>query len=148
MPERLREGLEIARRNYERVDETYFWPDDPDQQAWMIRWLSEIAHEPGWPIGGRKAAYSILQRLADERDTLHPIARVVLRSVAEQALAAGPPKPDGRPSTAWRDKALIDMYRPLRRQGCQRHEAVAWLAKAAGIGKDRVRGILRAAGVD
>ena len=149
MAERLREGLEIARRSYERPGDSFFFPDDPDQQAWMIRWLSEMAPEPRWPIAGRKAAYGLLQRLAAERETLHPTARDALKAVAEEALATGgPPKATGRPSTAWRDKAIVDMFGSLKRQGYQRHVAVGLLAQAADIDKDTLRGVLRTAGID
>ena len=148
MAERLREGLEIARRSYERPGDSFFWPDDPDQQAWMIRWLSEMAHEPRWPIAGRQAAYGLLERLACKRETLHPTARDALAAVALEALAVGPPKLIGRPSTAWRDKAIVDMFRSRKRQGYQRHVAVGLLAQAADIDKDTLRGVLRTAGID
>ena len=145
---RLRKGLEIARRAYEHPEDSYFWPDDPDLQADMIRWLSGIVREHRWPIAGRQAAYTQLQRLAGEVETLHLTARKALEAAAVEALASGPPKLTGRPSTAWRDKAIVDMFRTLRRQGFQRHVAVALLAKAAAIDKDTLRGVLRAAGID
>ena len=149
MAERLREGLDIARRSYERPGDSFFWPDDPDQQAWMIRWLSGIVHESRWPTRGREAAYHQLIRLAAERETLKPAAREALRTAAEEALAAGaPPKATGRPSTAWRDKAIVDMFGSLKRQGYQRHVAVGLLAQAADIDKDTSRGVLRTAGID
>ena len=115
----------------------------------MIRWLSGSGHEPRWPIRGREAAYDLLQRLAAKRETLHPTARDALKAVAEEALAAGSPrKATGRPSTAWRDKAIVDMFRTLKRVGYQRHVAVGLLAQAADVDKDTLRGVLRTAGID
>ena len=146
--ERLRKGLDNAQRAYEHPENSYFWPDDPNQQARMIQWLSGIVHETRWPIAGRETAYTQLRRLAGERVTLHPVAREALQAAAEELLASGPPKRAGRPSTAWRDKAISDMFRSLRRQGYQRHVAVGLLAQAADIDKDTLRGVLRAADIN
>ena len=146
--ERLRAGLETAQRTYEQPERSFFWPDDPDGQAEIIRWFSGIVHEPRWPIQGRKAAYTLLQQLAGEVETFHPTARKALEAAAVEVLATGPPKMSGRPSAAWRDKAIVDMYRSLRRKDYQRHVAVGLLAQAADIDKDTLRGVLRAAGID
>ncbi len=147
MAERLRKGLENARRSYERPGDSYFWPEVPDAQAKMVHWLSGIVHEPRWPIEGRKAAFGLLQRLAGEVEALHPTARDALQAVAVEALAAGPPKLTGRPSTAWKDRVIVDMFRSLRRQGYRRPQAVGWLAQAAELSKGQVRDVLRAARV-
>ena len=146
---RLCKGLEHARRAYEHPEDSYFWPDDPDLQVEMVHWLSGIVHETRWPIAGRAAAYTQLQRLAGEVETLHPTVREALQAVVMEAFAAGQPKLTGRPSTAWRNNAIVDMFRSLMRQGgYRRHEAIAFLAKAAGLSKGSVRDVLRAAGAD
>ena len=142
--ERFREGLETAHRNYENPGDSFFWPDDPNAQADMIHWLSGIVHEPRWPIEGREAAYGLLQRLADEAGELHPTSRRALEAAAVEALASGPPKLAGRPSAAWRDKAIVEMYRSLRRQDCPRPQAVALLSQAVKLDKSQVRNIIRA----